>query len=174
LDSSEALGHHISGFVDGEGNFTIAVFKQRESRLGYGVHVMFVVGQAEREILELTRQILGCGRVHLRHQYNKDGFKRMPQFELRIQSHKDCLLKLIPFFDKYELLTKKKNDYLLWKTTVQMVARGEHLTRKGLLKIIEIKKKMEQGRSKKGRKSVPIDFIGRHNQLPILENWFKE
>jgi len=175
MELSDNLGSHLSGFVDGEGNFTIGIFKSSGSRLGYNVHPMFVVGQAEKEILELFKKILGCGHVRQRKMYYKDASSRSGLFELRVQDSKDCLYKVVPFFEKYPLLTKKKNDFLLWKIAVQMITRGEHLTRKGLIKIIEIKQQIEQGRSHKGRKNVRYNFIGRHDQIPVsLESWVKE
>ncbi len=159
MNYHEGLGHHVSGFVDGEGNFSIGVFRQKEKRLGYSVHVIFAIGQAEREILELTKTVLGCGIVSPCKSYHKDRSVRKPFFQLRVQDAKDCLCKLVPFFDKYELLTKKKKDYLLWKTVVQMVSRGEHLTRMGLVKIIEIKKEMEKGRGKGHRRCLRCSLL---------------
>lgn len=148
--SEDSLGHHISGFVDGEGNFTISIFFQRENRLGYNVHAVFVLGQAEKEVLDIARKVLGCGSVRKLKDYHKDGAKRQTMYELRIQKIGDCYNKLVPFFDKYQLLTKKRNDYLIWKTAVQMIYRGDNLTYGGLRKIRELNNRMQSLRSHKG------------------------
>jgi LAGLIDADG endonuclease len=56
-----------------------------------------------------------------------------------VQSTKDILAKIVPHFDKYQLITQKRADYLLWKQAVIMVSRKQHLTPQGLQEIVNLR-----------------------------------
>ena len=58
------------------------------------------------------------------------------------------LIELIKFFDKYPLISRKKGDYLLFKQIVYIILLKEHLTTKGLQRIINIKATLNFGLSK--------------------------
>jgi hypothetical protein len=55
-----------------------------------------------------------------------------------VESFKDLQL-IINHFDKYPLITAKVSDYLLFKQCFEIIKQREHLTVKGLLKIVGIK-----------------------------------
>ena len=55
-----------------------------------------------------------------------------------------CLIK-INYFDKYPLITQKQVDFLLFKQVVELIVNKEHLTKEGLIKIINIKAAMNLG-----------------------------
>jgi hypothetical protein len=46
---------------------------------------------------------------------------------------------LVKFFDKYPLLTKKKVDYQIFKTVLELMENKSHLTQEGLQKIVALK-----------------------------------
>ena len=52
---------------------------------------------------------------------------------------------IIYFFDKFPLKTKKRADFILFKSAVELVIRKEHLTEEGFLKILVIKASMNKG-----------------------------
>lgn len=58
------------------------------------------------------------------------------------------IIELIKFFDKYPLISRKKGDYLLFKQIVSIIQLKEHLTTKGLQKIINLKATLNFGLSK--------------------------
>jgi len=62
--------------------------------------------------------------------------------EIRIRNL-DCLKnKIIPFFDKYPLHTKKKYDFLKFKKIIKLMEKEEHLTEEGIERIFKIAEKM--------------------------------
>jgi hypothetical protein len=83
-----------------------------------------------------------------------------------IQSLKDINTILIPHFDKYPLLTKKRADYILFKQVIDLMNKGEHLIKDGLVKIISIKASMNKGLNEQLKEQfteiVPV-------QRPIVE-----
>ena len=65
--------------------------------------------------------------------------------KFRIESLKDIVNKIIPHFEKYSLITQKLADYLLLRDVLNMMVNKEHLTKKGLNKIVSIKAVINQG-----------------------------
>jgi hypothetical protein len=66
--------------------------------------------------------------------------------QYRVESIKDLPI-VIKFFDKYQLITKKRGDYLLFKLAVNLVLNKEHITMEGLSKIVAIKASINKGLS---------------------------
>jgi hypothetical protein len=54
---------------------------------------------------------------------------------------------IIPFFEKYPLLTQKAADFILFKQVIELMKNKEHLSIEGLQKIINIKASMNSGLS---------------------------
>src|SRR5262249_33446082 len=66
----------------------------------------------------------------------------------RVARIKD-LQTIIEFFDKYPLVSSKLSDYLLFKQCIEIIAKKEHLTEEGLLKILGLKHSLNKGLSLK-------------------------
>lgn len=62
----------IVGFVDGEGCFSISIFKNRTTRSGWQVLPEFVVTQGEKSLsaLEEVKTFFGCGRLFINRRYD--------------------------------------------------------------------------------------------------------
>lgn len=79
--------------------------------------------------------------------------------QYRVGSLSQLIQTVIPHFNKYPLLTKKRADFLLFKSAVEMINRKEHLTPEGLQKIVNIKASMNNGLSdqlKNALSSTPV------------------
>jgi hypothetical protein len=111
---------YVLGFVDAEGCFSVSLKKQKTTRFGWVLDPVFHVTQHEnsREILELIKNNLKCGRI-----IEKHGQKETLQF--LVDNRKQLFEKVIPFFDRNKLLVKG-NDYLLFKRIVEGLERKEH------------------------------------------------
>lgn len=64
-----------------------------------------------------------------------------------VRSVKDLTNVIIPHFLKYPLLTCKRADFLLFKSIVELMNAGEHLTLEGLHKIVNIRVSMNKSLS---------------------------
>jgi hypothetical protein len=122
----------ITGFVDGEGSFMIRVRKNPKYRIGFVVEVYFSITlhKKDQKILEDIQSYFGVGKI--RNDVND-------KVKFRVESLKDIVSKIIPHFEKYSLITQKLGDYLLFRDVVNMMINKEHLTKKGLNKIVSIK-----------------------------------
>ena len=120
-------GNWISGFVDGEGCFHVAINKIPKMTLGWQVLPEFRVVQHVRDIklLEQIRDTLGMGVVRR---------NNVDRYEVRVRNLRE-LNVLIGYFKKHPLNTKKKNDFKIFKEIIEMMNRKEHLTKEGLLEI---------------------------------------
>jgi hypothetical protein len=56
---------------------------------------------------------------------------------------------IVDHFNKYPLVTEKASDYLIFKQCFEIIKQREHLTEKGLLKLISLKSSLNRGLSYK-------------------------
>ena len=66
------LSGWIVGFVDGEGCFSVSIFKNRTSKSGYQVMPEFVVTQGQKSLksLETVKNFFGCGAIYVNRRYD--------------------------------------------------------------------------------------------------------
>jgi len=76
-------------------------------------------------------------------------------FSYRIESSQQILKLIIPFFDKYPLITEKVGDYILFKKVVELMSNKEHLTKEGLYKIVSLKASINKGLSEELQATFP-------------------
>jgi len=109
-NQQERLIGWITGFVDGEGCFSINLVRQphrsnrRGYRTGFQVAHQFVVTQGAKsvECLQTMQQFFGVGRLHCNHRYDNHK-EHLYQFVVCRRS--DLLQKIIPFFQEHPLRT---------------------------------------------------------------------
>lgn len=75
--------------------------------------------------------------------------------------------KIVPHFDEFSLITQKQADYVLFKRVALMMKQGEHLTEKGLQKIINIRASMNLGLSPNLKNAFPL---WKPVNRPLVEN----
>jgi hypothetical protein len=133
----------VVGFVDGEGCFSVPIFKNRTCRLGWQVQPTFTFVQGERsvEVLNLLNRYFGCGRVG-RNDRHDDHREAMHHYTVRALG--DLELRIVPFFEEHPLLTAKAVDFKKFATVVRMMRAGRHLERDGLAQIAAISQTMNR------------------------------
>ena len=122
----------IVGFVDGEGCFHIGINKNQAMKLGVQVLPEFTVvqHQVDEQVLYALKAYFGCGVVRKNHG---------TRLSYRVRGHKNLLDKIIPFFEKHQLKTRKRVDFAKFRKVVLLMEKGEHLNPDGLEKIRQIK-----------------------------------
>ena len=131
----------IVGFVDGEGCFYVGINPQPEMKTGQQVLPEFTVVQHERDvqILYALKSFFGCGVVRRNH---------ADRMAYRVRDAKHLRERIIPFFEKHSLKTKKKLDFIIFRKVLIMMQRGEHLTPEGVEQIRTMASKMNTGRER--------------------------
>jgi hypothetical protein len=133
----------IVGFVDGEGCFSIHIVRQPERatrrgyKTGFQVAHQFVVTQGAKsvECLQMMQQYFNVGRVYCNRRYDNHK-EHLYQFVDARRS--DLLSTIIPFFQRYPLRTSKSSDFDKFVMCMEVIKANAHLTRRGLLEILEI------------------------------------
>jgi hypothetical protein len=64
-------------------------------------------------------------------------------WEIRVNGVKNCK-GLFAYFDKYPLITKKKESYLKWKLIHSRLVLKDHLNPKTRLELIELAKQINK------------------------------
>jgi LAGLIDADG endonuclease len=138
----------VVGFVDGEGCFSVPIFRNRSSRLGWQVQPSFSVVQGARSVdaLHLLERYFGCGTV-VRNARHDDHRQDMWRYGVRRLA--DLASRIIPFFEENPLITAKATDFQHFKSVVVMMESGFHLRADGLAHIATIAELMNRrGRSR--------------------------
>ncbi len=127
----------VVGFTDGEGCFFVGVQKHPEMTTGFQILPEFTVVQHERDIqiLYALKRFFRCGVVRRNHG---------DRFAYRVRKL-ECLQKIIEFFERHPLKTKKNVDFRKFRRIVLMMLEGKHLNREGMIEILEIARTMNTG-----------------------------
>ena len=128
----------IVGFVDGEGCFSVSIFKNRTSKCGYQVMPEFVVTQGAKslESLKIIKDFFGCGAIYINRRYDNH---KENIYRFCVRNFKDLNEKIIPFFKTNELLTYKKRDFKIFCRAIEMISNRQHLTLEGIDKMRQLK-----------------------------------
>ncbi len=137
----------ITGFVDGEGCFSINLIRQphrrnrRRYRTGFQVAHEFAVTQGASSVgsLHLLMEFFEVGDVHINKRYDNH---KEHLYRYCVRSRKPLVRTIIPFFDQYPLRTSKQDNFLKFAKCVRMIESGVHLTPSGLITIVEIAETM--------------------------------
>jgi hypothetical protein len=139
------LAQWIVGFVDGEGCFSVPIFRNPTCRLGWQVQPSFTVVQGARsvQVLHTLEQYFGCGKVGLngRHDNHREDLWR---FCVRRLS--DLSSRIIPFFEANPLMTAKRTDFAQFAEVVRLMQCRVHLTVDGMSQMAAIAASINQRR----------------------------
>jgi hypothetical protein len=137
----------ITGYVDGEGCFSINLIRQphRHNRRGYetGFQVAheFAVTQGASSVdsLHLLMKFFGVGNVYINKRYDNH---KEHMYRYCVRGRKDLVKAIIPFFDQYPLRTSMQCNFLKFAECISLMETNDHLTRNGLIRIVKIAETM--------------------------------
>jgi LAGLIDADG endonuclease len=130
--SHEFLSAYISGYVDGEGCFTVSIAPRATLRVGWEVRPSLSVSQNgdRAEVLRLVEKHFGCGSIR------PDRSDKTLKWETRCLD--DLVERVLPHFDRYPLLSGKRLDYERFASICRLMAGGAHRSSDGLARIVEL------------------------------------
>ena len=134
----------VSGFVAGDGGFSIYVRPANDYVLLEKVYCRFHIAQHSKDLdlIKLFIRFFGCGVVNLRSNL------ATPRCDFIVQDTSSLLGKIIPHFDSYPLLNLKQKDYICFKQCMLIIESKQHLTQKGLDQIKALNLEMNSNRLK--------------------------
>jgi LAGLIDADG endonuclease len=128
----------VTGFVDGEGCFHVGINPHPDMKVGHQVLPEFTVVQHKRDaqVLHGLKAYFGCGVVRTNHG---------DRLAYRVRSLEHLLQRIVPFFQKHPLKTKKHIDFMKFRDVLLLMEKGEHLHPDGIEKIRHIAAGMNRG-----------------------------
>ena len=136
----------VTGFVDGEGCFSIQFVENQKYKQGVEVRVSFSIGQSHTS-KDMMKRI---AFFFCQTSKNIRSDKSLLKYETRSLPH--ILTTIIPHFQKYPLQSNKKNDFLAFSKVCVLIQQKKHLTREGLKKILDISYHMNLNLKKETRR----------------------
>jgi hypothetical protein len=142
---------YISGYVDGEGCFTVSFSRRTRLRAGWEVRPSFSVSQnADRaQVLRLMLEHFGCGTIR------PDRSDHTVKYEVR--GIDNLVTGIVPHFEKNPLMSDKQRDFQHFAAVCGLVSAKAHLTPVGLREIVDLA--MEMNASGK-RKFTATEIVG--------------
>jgi hypothetical protein len=132
-NQQERLDGYISGYVDGEGSFSVVVNRNPSCKIGYQLVPEFHVSQNgdRAQVLRLIqKQLGGCG-------YIKGNGLRDRALVFVVRKRRDLLERVIPFFERSPLLSPKHADFEKFARIVTMMDAGHHRSPDGFMELLE-------------------------------------
>ena len=150
------LANYISGYVDGEGCFSVSFSKREKLLIGWEVKPSFCVGQNydRREVLDLMMSYFNCGHIR------RDWGDRTLKYEVRKLD--DLLNKVIPHFEKFPLKSAKQKDFSRFAEICRQMKSLEHQKIRGLRTILKNAYEMNGS----GKRKLPLSTI-----LETIRRW---
>src|SRR3989344_1014283 len=123
--------HYLLGFADGEGCFCIALKNQKSAKMRWVLDPVFHITQHVRskKILQDLQKFMDCGSV-----IKKYGQKDTMIFI--VQSRRELVDKVIPFFRKNKLIVKRKN-FEIFAEVVESLDKHKHRNLKDFRKLVK-------------------------------------
>jgi len=136
----------IIGYVDGEGCFSVSLFRNKTTKFGWQVFPEFVVTQGEKskKSLEILIKFFKCGKIFLNKRYDNHNENI---YRYCVRSKKDLTEIIIPFFNQNQLKTAKKEDFKIFAKIVDMMNENKHSELKGIKQIARVIEKMNRKKS---------------------------
>ena len=149
----EEFCFYVSGFVDGEGCFSISFRMLSRIKIKFETRASFSVAQkrtaANYALLDRIRLLFKGGGIR--------GDRNCYKYETRALSH--LMTEIIPFFKKYPLYTSKALDFNNFCKICSLIAAKQHLNKIGLLQILDLAENMKFSGTRK------LDLNGIRAQL---------
>ena len=144
---------YVTGFVDGEGSFLVSFQKRAKMNTGLEVRPSFTVSQhrRNREVILWLQNFFKCGSIR---------FNRSDQtYKYEVRSLQDLTKRIIPHFEKFPLKTSKQTDFLKFQRICQLMKESKHLSRAGVITIIELAYTMNNYGARRYEKSSLLKIV---------------
>ena len=144
---------YISGYVDGEGCFSVSISPRSKLLAGWEVRPSLSVSQnADRsEVLMAIQQYFGCGSLR------PDRSDRTLKWEVR--SLPLLVQRVIPHFERYPLLSGKQCDFELFAGICRRMVSGDRRRPEQLAEIVAMADRMNPSGQRGYRAAEIIDSL---------------
>ena len=158
------ISSYISGYVDGEGCFTVSFSPRRKLRMGWEVRPSLSVSQnADRaQVLSAICTYFGCGG------FRPDRSDKTLKYEVRDLG--SLLTKVIPHFEQFPLMSSKRRDFETFATICRLLEGRKHLSREGLREIARLAVTMNPSGKRRFQLTELIDYTSTEDIVSATSN----
>ena len=144
------MGSYLTGYADGEGCFCVSFSKSRRHKFGWEIRPSFSISQnSDRaEVLRIFQERFGCGSIR------PDRSDKTLKYETRCIS--DLTERVIPHFERYPLLSGKREDFERFAQICRGMQQDKHLTREGFEEIVQLASRVNAGKRKFPREAIKL------------------
>ena len=132
-ESKDFYNHWLAGFSDTDASFQIKIVN-RTTRSRPEITLNFQVDQKHNYLLEMIKSLLG-GNI---------GYRASQNTYYYGSTSFGSAKNVVSYFDKFHLQSKKFLSYLRWRKAYILIKDKEHLTERGMEKIVCIKKVLNE------------------------------
>ena len=135
---------YVVGLTDGEGCFYVNIGKYPAYKSGTRIQMHFHIKMQEkdRQLLEKVKNTLRCGKVYFQ---KEKRVNHCQCYRYTVSAQQDILKKIIPFFVKNSLQSAtKQKSFKAFCQIANIIAKSEHLNKKGIEKIKVLKSQMNK------------------------------
>ena len=147
LKKKRNIQEYVSGYVDGEGCFSVSFSKRDKFLVGFETKPSFSVSQNEdrAQVLFLIQKMFKCGFIR------RDFSDKTLKYEVR--SLDDLIRNIIPHFKKYPLISAKQKDFEFFEKVCLLMQKQLHKNKNGLTKIMNLAFQMNSSGKRKYTKA---------------------
>ena len=126
------VGLYLTGYADGEGCFCISFNRSHRHKFGWEIRPSFSISQNgdRAEVLVFFKERRGCGTIR------PDRSDKTLKYETRYI--KDLVERVLPHFERYPLLSGKREDCARFAQVCRLMYTGSHLTNDGFQEIVQL------------------------------------
>ena len=135
---------YVVGLTDGEGCFFVNTWNSPAYKAGCGIQLHFHIKMQEKDkpLLEKIKNTLKCGAVYFQKEHRAN---HCQCYRYTVNSHRDILKVVIPFFKKHPLQSvSKQKSFVVFCQIAELIQSGKHLTKHGIKKIRTLKSQMNR------------------------------
>jgi hypothetical protein len=159
-NNDELNPYWITGFVDGDGAFMIAISRKPTNIIGYSVRGIFQIALHEENkfILEKIKKFFNnVGRIE----------KIGPYYYYKVDNKRELLTVIIPHFEQFPLLTlNKSKSFFLFHSCINLTIKNKYLTLDVFKKILRFKICFKRGNKAKIFEKYPNIVPFNSNRIP--------
>jgi hypothetical protein len=126
---------YVTGFVDGEGCFSVSIRPHPTVRYGtrcvIGPVFQIYQHRDDRVLLERLREFFGCGTITAKG-------PKSNVLTYAVSGRRDLESAIIPFFERHPLQSTKREDFLKFRQIVVAMRNKEHRTDSGFRMIVAL------------------------------------
>lgn len=115
-----AFGYWLSGFSDGEGCFHLGQYTRLNIYIHYYASFTIKLRSDDDKILYIVQSFLQCG--HINYIRRNDDISKNPFVNYACSHIEDLRRTIVPNFEKFPLMAKKKQDFEIWKEGVKLMS----------------------------------------------------